>query len=154
MSIQINIGDHRSHVAGYVAVPGSKLGQLKWARRRARRIAREMPSANAYFRGLPDGRSLSDILRDRSIWINYGPSLRVYGEAVESGRELAIGPSAFRIGRWTVLATLIHELAHINGAAGGHAAELALIHTGLGKRSEHTTGRDDPRTPYDPGISG
>ena len=70
--------------------------------------------------------------------------------------ELAIGPRAFRIGRWTVLATLIHELAHCNGAPGGGStvAEDALPACGLGRLSEQSTGVDDPRTPYVPGLGG
>lgn len=68
----------------------------------------------------------------------------------------AIGPLAFRKGRWMVLATLIHELAHCNGAAGGNAtvAEDALPHCGLGSMNELRTRVDDPQTPYDPGIEG
>jgi len=115
-----------------------------------------MASADTYFRSLPDGRSLTALLADRSIWINYHATMNAYGEAEISGKELCISVTACRIGRWTVLATLIHELAHINGAPGGasKAAEEALLHTGLGKQSEKTTGVDDPRTPYNPNISG
>lgn len=156
MSIQINIGDHISSEPGYLTVPNRLRDMTNWARTKARWIARTMPSADVYFRALPDGRSLTDLLGDRSIWVNYGHTLTVFGEAVISGTELAIGPSAFRIGRWTVLATLIHELAHINGVPGGtdRRAEEALLACGLGKQSEKRTGRDDPFTPYDPTIRG
>jgi hypothetical protein len=59
-------------------------------------------------------------------------------------------------GKEMVLATLIHELAHIAGAPGGdsRAAEDALIHCGLGKKSEANTNIDDRSTPYDPGATG
>ena len=157
MSIQINIGDHVSPHAGWVAVPNAQRGQLNWARTRAKRIAREMASANMYFRSLPNGRSLTSLLRDRSIWINYDPSATEFGaQSVAHPNEVAIGPRAFRIGRWTVLATLIHELAHVGGAPGGgdQRAERALLHTGLGQWSEFLSGRDNPKTPYDPSISG
>ena len=55
-----------------------------------------------------------------------------------------------------MLGTLIHELAHANGAPGeaSKAAEEALLHCGLGKLSELTSGRDDLGTPYVPGIEG
>lgn len=156
MSIQVNIGDHNSPIAGYVAWPASRRGLINWSRSRAKAIARDMASADAYFRTLPGGRSLRAILQDRSIWINYHPTMNAYGEAVINGSELCVSVTACRIGRWTVLATLIHELAHINGAPGGasRAAEEALLHTGLGKQSEKTSGVDDPSTPYDPNISG
>ena len=157
MSIQMNIGDHVSPHAGWVAVPNTRRQTVNWARRRAKKIARDMPSADRYFRTLPSGRSLTNLLNDRSIWINYDPTATEFGaQSVAHPNEIAIGPSAFRIGRWTVLATLIHELAHVNGAPGGvdTRAEEALLHTGLGNRREFRTGVDDPKTPYDPDISG
>ncbi|MDA1015771.1 MAG: hypothetical protein O3A00_15120 [Planctomycetota bacterium] len=156
--IQINIGDHVSSEAGYVTVPNSFRDMTRWARTKALSIAKNMPSADVYFRALPNGHSLTTLLADRSIWINYGPSLTVLGETnFAGGKEIAIAPSSYRIGRWTVLATLIHELAHVDGVRGSvspRAAEDALLACGLGKRSEQTTGVDDPSTPYDPSIRG
>jgi hypothetical protein len=156
--IQINIGDHVSAelANGYMAFPGSKHADIKWARDRAVAICGGTPSANAYFRTLPGNRSLTLLLGDRSIWINYSATMPHFGEAIVGGKELCISAAAFRISKWTVLATLIHELAHINGAPGGASrqAEAALIHCGLGRASEHTSNVDDPKTPYNPGISG
>jgi hypothetical protein len=139
-----------------VAFPGSKHANIRWARERALAICRGMPSANGYFRSLPGNRSLTQLLGDRSIWINYSSTMPHYGEAIVGGNELCISALAFRVSKWTVLATLIHELAHINGAPGGASrlAEAALIHCGLGRTSERDTNVDDPRTPYSPGISG
>ncbi|MFC1642484.1 hypothetical protein ACFL5O_07330 [Myxococcota bacterium] len=156
MGMQLNVGDHASPVAGYLAIPPGYRADAQWARTRARAVARGRPSANVYFKTLPGGKSLSALLADNTIWVNYSVSIGAYGEAVIGGRELAIGPSAFRMGRWTVLATLIHELAHINGAPGGvsRAAEQALVACGLGRASELRTGVDDPDTPYDPSLSG
>jgi hypothetical protein len=66
-----------------------------------------------------------------------------------------ISERACRIGRWSLLATMIHELAHINGAPGrGFAAEEALIACGLGRLHEKQTGVDDLHTPYSPDIEG
>jgi len=157
MGIQINIGDHTSSQAGYIAVPaGAKRGMLIWARTKARWISANIPSADVYFRTLPRGRSLTELLADSSIWINYNATFTYYGETnFAGGSEIAIGNLAFRIGRWTVLATLVHELAHVNGDDGsGQGAERAVLACGLGKQSELTSGVDDPYTPYDPRISG
>jgi hypothetical protein len=158
MGIQINVGDHTSSQAGYVAVPNNLRGMTRWARTRAKTIARDMPSADVYFRRLPNGKSLTELLADSSIWINYSPSLTDFGQTnFAGGKEIAIGPGAYRIGRWTVLATLIHELAHVDGVRGRltpRVAEDALLACGLGRRSERTTGVDDARTPYDPNIRG
>ena len=158
MSIQINIGDHASPTAGYVPVPIRLRRSTKWARTHAKRIARTMPSADRYFQTLSLGRSLTDMLNDNTIWINYGPRLTIEGETnFAGGNEIAIGPPSYRVGRWTVLATLLHELAHVNGVRGAVSPlspENALLHCGLGKSSERTTGVDNPQTPFVPGIRG
>jgi hypothetical protein len=158
--IQINIGDHVSPHAGYTAFTRADRDMMRWARRRAIWIARNKPSADVYFRGITAGaRSLTAILADRNMWVNYHPTLADRGVtpgAAGFATECAIGPSAIRWGRWTVLATLIHELAHCNGAPGrpSTVAEDALPHCGLGRLSELRTGVDDPRTPYEPGLTG
>ena len=161
MTIQLNIGDHVSPHASFGAFPGgARLETMRWARKRALLVSVGMPSANVYFRGITAGaRSLSAILADSSMWVNFHPTLVPFGTtpgASGFATECAIGPAAFRGGRWVVLATLIHELAHCNGAPGGGStvAEDALPHCGLGTMAELRTGVDNPRTPYQPGLSG
>jgi hypothetical protein len=154
MGTQINIGDHASSVKDFVAIPNYDRQTAIWARSKAREIARTIPNANRYLCSLPKGRSLSDLLEDSTIWVNYGPGLPGYGRIdMYTGKEIAISPIAFRKGRWTVLATLIHELAHANDApeSPSTAAEDAVLACGLGKRSEQSTG-DDPCTPYVLGL--
>jgi hypothetical protein len=155
--MQINIGDHTSSETGYIAFPNARRDDVMWARRKARWIASAMPSANVYFKSLPDGRSLTDLLNDSSIWINYHATMTAFGETnAVSGKEIAISERSCKIGRWTVLATMIHELAHADGAPGGtdRRAEEALLACGLGNASEKATGVDDPRTPFNPNIEG
>lgn len=160
MPIQINIGDYVSPTAGYIAFPAARRDTVRWARQRAHWIARNKPSANVYFSAITAGaRTLTALLADSTVWINYHATLADFGVtpgAAGFATELAIGPRAFRIGRWFVLATLIHELAHCNGAPGDPSvvAENALPACGLGKLSEQTTGVDDPHTPYIPGLAG
>ena len=92
--------------------------------------------------------------------VNFHPTMPHFGETNQvGGKEIAISITSLRIGRWTVLGTLIHELAHSNGAPIDDAlgnpsplAERALLACGLGKQSELTSGIDDPSTPYDPTI--
>jgi hypothetical protein len=154
--IQFNFGDHISPRAGWIAVPSGFRDQMRWARTHAFRVAREIPSANRFFRTLPNGQTLTDLLNDSSLWMNYDPVTGAFGLTNNGHREMAIGRSTFRIGRWTVLATLVHELAHINGAPGGSdtRAEQAVLACGMGRRAEQATGVDDPWTPYDPTIGG
>ncbi len=156
--IQINIGDHTSSEPDYIAVPARLLGQLRWARKHAIWISKNLPGADVYYRTLPEGRSLTQLLADATIWINYHPTSTDFGLTNHaSGKEIAICNPSFRRGRWQVLATLVHELAHVDGVRGRtnpQGAERAVLECGLGRRSELTTGRDDPSTPYDPTISG
>ena len=157
MTIQINIGDHVSTQAGYIAYPKEYLSTIQWARTKAKEIAKTIPGANVYFKALPNGRSLTDLLGDNTIWINYHPTMAYYGETnFVGGKEIAISRTSCRIGKWTALATLIHELAHVDGAPGGvsQAAERAVLACGMGNNSELTTGIDNPRTPFDPRIGG
>ena len=114
MSIQINIGDHKSPYAPLlVPVPLRHQFATKWARRRAKEIAATVKSADKH-----------------------------RGMRPELSNEIGIGELAYVSGKEMVLATLIHELAHIAGASDGRsrAAEEALIHCGLGKKSELETG--------------
>jgi len=153
VSIQINIGDHKSPVDDFKPVPFPHQFATKWARRRAKEIAANMKSADKYFRSLGDNRSLTQLLADRRIWINY-TELPIRG--MRAANEIGIGALAYVRGKEMVLGTLIHELAHIAGAPGGdsRAAEEALIHCGLGKQSEADHRIDDPKTPYDPDVEG
>jgi hypothetical protein len=157
MSIQINIGDHTSSEPDFIAMPANRLGQVQWARTKAKWIARNLPSADVYYRTLPGGRSLTELLADRDIWINFHATSTDMGHTnAVGGKEIAICVPSFRIGRWTVLATLVHELAHVNGvdaAVDPKGAERAVLECGLGRRSERRTGVDDPFTPYDPTIN-
>src|SRR3954466_3994724 len=160
-SMQINVGDHVTAVTdtkfSFVAFPNSSIGkgggirwQIMWARKKANEIASRIPGANAYFYSLPNKRSLSAILADSSLWINYCINRPEYGWTVgtpSGGAEVGICPLAFRWGRWTVVATLIHELAHVNGAGDDDRAERALPSCGLGTWAEMKSGIDDAWTP-------
>ena len=157
MGMQLNIGDHRSPFEasdGYIALPPRHFDVARWARKRAGLVAAGMPGANVYFKTLPGGRSLSALLADREIWINYIGTWAHWGEMRNGTKEVAIYEKSFAWGRWSVLATLVHELAHVNGAPSeGTEAELAVLACGLGTKAERDTGVDDPKTPYMPGLN-
>ena len=76
---------------------------------------------NAAFEELPGGKTFAAIWKDPNIWISYDPEYKVgkFGATVRGKKEITISKYAFRGGdHWTVAATLIHELAHVNGAPG------------------------------------
>jgi hypothetical protein len=154
--IQINIGDHRPIDPRWRPVPRPERSMLDWARHRARWIARQLPSADAYFRRLPFQKTLTALVADQTLWISYEDNPARYGAtSIRNYKDIVISSSAFDKGRWVVLATLVHELAHVGGAPGfDDSAERAVLACGLGRRDELIRNRDDPRTPYEPGIIG
>jgi hypothetical protein len=156
MSIQLNLGDHKSPIPQLIPFPLEHREVARWARSRAKQIATAVPGADVYFRSLPNGRSLRSLLADRSIWINFTHELPLPGVGITMGKEIGLSHWAFMQGRLIVLATLIHELAHVGGAPGtpSQAAEEAALHCGLGHWAEKHTGIDNPHTPYIPGHSG
>lgn len=155
--MQLNLGDHRSAFAEFGPFPLTTRHEIQWSRQRANWIARNKREADRYFRTLPRRWSLTQLLTDRRLWVNFIVDRRStdFGLYDTVTGELGIGMRAFNMGRWTVLATLIHELAHANGAPGepSQAAEQALLACGLGRFSELIDG-DDPQTPFDPTIVG
>ncbi|MES0882138.1 hypothetical protein [Roseibium sp. SCP14] len=158
MPFQFNIGDHASPISKYTSFNSSQYSKLKWARNKLFRMVKNNPGCDAYFRSLPGRRTLTNMIGDSSIWVNYGPTISpLHGEIHTPTGEIAVGDRAFNMGRWMVLATLIHELAHHNGApitGGDTRAEEAVYHCGLGTAKEYYDGVDDPRTPYDPNVGG
>jgi hypothetical protein len=157
-TFQINIGDHSSPIGHYRAFSkaGSSYSMLKWARKKVFAIAEHNPPANTFFRSLPGGRSLTSLIKDSGIWVNYAPTVApLFGQTKMGTGEIGISDRPFSTGKWMVLATLIHELAHVNGApntGGNTLAEEAVYHCGLGSASEYFDGIDDPSTPYDPDL--
>src|SRR5215472_13947680 len=70
------------------------------------------------FRLLPGRRSFSDVFDDPTVWINFDPSRREKDYGATRGNDITITAYSLAMGRWTVAATLVHELAHVDGAPG------------------------------------
>lgn len=85
---------------------------------------------NDAFKALPLHRSFTQVWADPNIWISYDPKNNARDFGVTNrlgGKEIAITEYALLQGERTVAATLIHELAHTNGATGtNHDAEGTL----------------------------
>lgn len=91
------------------------------------RIRGHVPCNNA-FRALPGGRSFSDVWNDPNIWLSCDPGRTGGRFGATLGNEVTISGYSLAMGHWTTCATLIHELAHVNGAPGGTAqAEDTLL---------------------------
>jgi hypothetical protein len=82
---------------------------------------------NDAFKTLPGGLTLLQVWNDPNVWINFDPSLQNGDYGATRGKEVTITAFSLRAGYWTVAATLVHELAHVNGASGTtHDAEGTL----------------------------
>jgi hypothetical protein len=113
-------------------------------------IVGKMSSCNSYFSSLPNHRSFDAIWNDPAFWINRDPR----GDAPFRGATATTRPmeitlaAAVLFNPWVCAATIVHEMAHVNGAwpgafpawpgsasaAGDHlAAEKSLLHCGLKK---------------------
>ena len=77
---------------------------------------RGMKSCNDCFRGLPGGRTFDDIFNDASIFLSLDPSGPNSGVTVGSDITISMVQNS---NTWQVVATIVHEFAHINGVPGG-----------------------------------
>ena len=114
---------------------------------------RGMRPCNDCFKKLPGGRSFQDVFDDATVFISFDPSGPDSGATDDNGKDITISASEFKVGRWSVAATLVHELAHVNGAAGDNMdAENTLNCCGLkGLFRADAVGLQDPSEPDDNG---
>jgi hypothetical protein len=95
---------------------------------------------NAAFSALPGGLTFAQVWADPTIWISYDP-VNTAGRfgATLNRREVTVSQYCCRMGRWTLVATLIHEFAHVNGADGISAdAERVLQSCMMGAHYDAT----------------
>jgi hypothetical protein len=82
---------------------------------------------NAAFKALPGGRSFVDLWNDPSVWVSFDPDGRATSFGGTLRNEISVSQYACRMGHWTLVATLIHELAHVGGVHGeNNTAEATL----------------------------
>lgn len=118
-----------------------RVGQIKsamnWIQDAVVNSADCSASCDEAFQTLPGGRTFSDIWSDPQIWISFlkTPDTKVFGQAKRWGCDLAVSYGSFRLGWKMVAATLVHELAHLNGAGDKTTdAEDTLLHCGLASK--------------------
>ncbi|PCI42211.1 MAG: hypothetical protein COB51_13330 [Moraxellaceae bacterium] len=105
---------------------------------------------NASFIKLSGKKRFRELFDDPNIWLNYDPDNtgRLWGWVIPAGhpKDVVLSQYTLNMGRWTVAATIVHELAHLNGApgAGSHEAELRVKEC----RMKSALG------PYEPGVTG
>ncbi|MDR1423821.1 MAG: hypothetical protein LBI92_04340 [Azoarcus sp.] len=102
----------------YTAADSSDLAMLNVAMNIINTRIKGHSPCNAAFQALPGGRTFADIWNDSSVWISYNPVWRHGYFGSTSGKDITIAKYAFSMGHWTIAATLVHELAHVNGAPG------------------------------------
>lgn len=106
----------------------------------------KIPTCDQYFEGLPRKRTFASILDDPKVWISYDPTGPAAAETV--GNYITLGKKALNGNRWQLVATLVHELAHVGGAEDTDGqAEKALMHCGL---KDHYVKDNNTRAPRKP----
>ena len=87
------------------------------------------PVCNAAFASLPGGRTLEEIVEDAGVWISLDPEPTRDDFAARENNDIALTSHALSMGRWITAATLLRELARLNGApaASGHPVERCLV---------------------------
>jgi hypothetical protein len=86
------------------------------------------PCNNA-FKALSGKKTFLQVWNDKSIWISFDPDKKgtKYGVTLNK-KHISITQYALSMGKWTTAATLVHELAHVNGAPGTNQdAENTLL---------------------------
>lgn len=84
---------------------------------------------NAAFKALAGGKTFAQVWSDNSVWISYDPGKKSgrYGVTYLK-KHISITHYSLAMGKWTAAATLVHELAHVNGAPGTNTkAEDTLL---------------------------
>ncbi len=90
------------------------------------RVRGSVPCDHA-FSLLPGGKTFSQVWADPDVWINFDPARRSGDYGATRVKEITVTAYSLAMGSWTVAATLIHEMAHVNGASGHtHDAEATL----------------------------
>jgi hypothetical protein len=93
-----------------------------------RHNVRGMRPCDNCFRRLPGGRSFTEVFDDAAVVISFDPGGPFSGRTdAVGGNEVTIAASEFRIGRWSVAATIVHELAHVNGAPADTADAESML---------------------------
>lgn len=101
------------------SAPSPQLSTLKSAITTIEREILDYTPCNKAFQKLPSGKTFFQIWSDPKVWISLDPSniSKKYG-ATLSKKHITLTKYTLNMGKWTTMATLIHELAHVGGASG------------------------------------
>jgi hypothetical protein len=103
----------------------------------------DYPPCNKSFSRLPLGNTLKEIVDFLKVWLNFidNPESDLVGltrEGFSDTQDIGVTRAAMDKGKMYVVATIVHELAHVDGAPGtlakrrSNAAERTLKHCLLG----------------------
>lgn len=87
-------------------------------------------SCEQAFRALPRHRGFRDVWMDPGVWIRYTSSIRARGYTHPNGLDVAVTLAGFGASpiQWrSIAATLVHEMAHVNGAPGTDRTAEAVL---------------------------
>src|SRR5262249_36650526 len=86
-----------------------------------------LKSCNCAFARLPGRKEFAAVWRDPDVWVSFNPNPDDGLFGITYKKDVAIASRVFKMPdpvRW-IAATLVHELAHVNGAPGGMESKSA-----------------------------
>ena len=94
---------------------------------------RNMRPCDECFKRLPGLRTFTEVFDDATVFISFDSAGPDRAAAIVSGHDITLSAGEFKRNKWAVAASIIHELAHINGAPGGNSpsAENTLLCCGF-----------------------
>ena len=86
-----------------------------------------LKTCNGAFAKLPGRRDFAFVWKDPDVWVSFNPNPDEGLFGITHKKDIAIASRLFAMAdpvRW-IAATLVHELAHVNGAPGGMESKAA-----------------------------
>jgi len=119
-------------IAGWKWLPYTNKTYLNTLNRAIKTIdskIKKSSSCDKSFRKLPGGKTFLQIWNDNNVWVSFDPDKGGSKWGVTLSRQhISITAYTLAMGHWATAATLIHELAHVNGAPGTNTqAEDVLL---------------------------
>src|SRR3972149_10905051 len=83
------------------------------------KVIRLRSCINYFLKNCPEGNknTAKEVLEAADIWKNPSADPHLYGQGERPGSNISYTQKAFKIGKWTVGGTIVHELMHNCGVA-------------------------------------
>ena len=119
-----DLGDpavHGAPPAGFTTIPANHRNRVRSAMAILNRVVNSRRCNNYFSRNCDGGETARQVLNRVLIWET--PS--GFGLGTVGGNHVAYDPTVYRIGRWFIASTLLHEMMHACGQRNERTCEMA-----------------------------